>query len=70
MFTPADNIFVTVYHFGRRLFQFQLSGISSQADLMADLRKRLKDYSGKLLTLETRNASQGWSKKSPVLFAA
>ena len=70
MYTPSDSIFVTVYFLGRRLFQFHLSGISSQADLMADLRQRLSAYSGKVLTLETRNASQGWSRKLPVLFAA
>lgn len=70
MFASTDSIFVTVYHLGRRLLQLRLSGINSQADLMADLRNKLREYTGKLLTLETRNATQGWSRKSPVLFAA
>ena len=70
MFTSTDSIFVTVYHLGRRLLQLRLSGINSQADLMADLRNKLREYTGKLLTLETRNATQGWSRTSPVLFAA
>lgn len=70
MYSSSDSIFVTVYHLGRRLLQLKLSGIKSQADLMADLREKLAQYTGKLLTLETRNASQGWSRTSPVLFAA
>ena len=70
MFTSTDSIFVTVYHLGRRLLQLRLSGIKSHADLMAELREKLAQYAGKLLTLETRNATQGWSRTSPVLFAA
>lgn len=70
MYSTSDFIFVTVYHLGRRLLQIKLSGIKSQADLIADLRERLTGYAGKLLTLETRNASQGWSRTLPVLFAA
>lgn len=70
MYSTSDSIFVTVYHLGRRLLQIKLSGIKSQADLIADLRERLTGYAGKLLTLETRNASQGWSRTLPVLFAA
>ena len=69
MYSTSDSIFVTVYHLGRRLLQIKLSGIKSQADLIADLRERLTGYAGKLLTLETRNASQGWSRTLPVLFA-
>ena len=70
MYSTSDSIFVTVYYLGRRLLQIKLSGIKSQADLIADLRERLTGYAGKLLTLETRNASQGWSRTLPVLFAA
>lgn len=70
MYSSTDSIFVTVYHLGRKLLQLHLSGIKSQADLLADLRTKLADYTGKLLTLETRNATQGWSRKAPVLFAA
>ncbi len=70
MYSSSDSIFVTVYHLGRRLLQLKLSGIKSQADLIADLREKLAGYTGKLLTLETRNATQGWSRTSPILFAA
>lgn len=70
MYSSTDSIFVTVYHLGRKLLHLHLSGIKSQADLLADLRTKLADYTGKLLTLETRNATQGWSRKAPVLFAA
>lgn len=70
MYSSTDSIFVTVYHMGLRLLQFRISGINSQADLMADLKNKLTGYTGKLLTIETRNATQGWSRKAPVLFAA
>lgn len=70
MYSSTDSIFVTVYHLGRRLLQIRLSGITSQVDLMTDLREKLIGYAGKLLTLETRNATQGWTRTSPVLFAA
>lgn len=70
MYSSTDSIFVTVYHLGRRLLQLRLSGITSQVDLMADLRNKLNAYAGKLLTLETRNATQGWTRTSPILFAA
>ncbi|MDE7111033.1 MAG: hypothetical protein K2O38_03920 [Muribaculaceae bacterium] len=70
MYSQTDSIFVTVYHLGRRLIHLRLSGIKSQADLLTGLRDKLSAYAGKLLTLETRNATQGWSRTSPVLFTA
>lgn len=69
-FSAHDSIFVTVYYLGCRMMSVSLSGITSQAELMSGLRAKLKKFSGKLLTLETRNATQGWSHTAPVLFAA
>lgn len=69
-FAVTDCIYVTVYFLGTRVLRLSLSGIDSQATLMRSLRENLGAYGRKLLTVETRNASQGWSHTMPVLFAA
>lgn len=69
-FAISDFLYINVYYMGTRILKLALSGIDSQAALMRSLRSKLGDYSDKMLTLETRNATQGWSKTMPVLFAA
>ncbi len=71
MITQQDSIFVTVFHLGLRLLCVKMSGLCSMADLMQKVSNQLgAQYRGKLLTLETRNASQGWTRRTPLLFAA
>lgn len=69
-FSASDSVYVTVYYMGAQVMRITLSGIDSQATLMRSLREKLGNYGSKLLTLETRNASQGWTHTMPVLFAA
>lgn len=66
----SDSIFVSVYHLGLHLITLSLTGIDSQAALIRSLQAKLPAMRGKLVTLETRNATKGWSHTSPVLFAA
>lgn len=66
----SDKLFVTVTDHGMRLLTLTLSGFSSLKELMQHLNKMLHQYRGKLLTLELRNSTKGWSSENTFLFAA
>ncbi|MDE6228246.1 MAG: hypothetical protein K2M40_00470, partial [Muribaculaceae bacterium] len=52
------------------LLQLSVSGITSAKELMQQLREMLHQYNGKLLTLQLRNSTRGWSRENQMLFAA
>ncbi|MDE6514042.1 MAG: hypothetical protein K2L05_07670 [Muribaculaceae bacterium] len=66
----TDKLFVTVLDRGNRLLQLSVSGITSLKELMQQLHEMLHQYDGKLLTLQLRNSTQGWSRENQMLFAA
>ncbi|MDE7334686.1 MAG: hypothetical protein K2N10_00045 [Muribaculaceae bacterium] len=66
----TDKLFVTVLDRGNRLLQLSVSGITSLKELMQQLYEMLHQYNGKLLTLQLRNSTQGWSRENQMLFAA
>lgn len=66
----TDKLFVTVLDRGNRLLQLSISGITSVKELMQQLHEMLHQYDGKLLTLQLRNSTQGWSRENQMLFAA
>lgn len=65
----TDILYVSVSQQGRSLAQMTISGIRSVKELMQRLRQTLHQYSG-LLTIQLRNATQGWSRENQMLFAA
>lgn len=66
----TDSLFVNVMTMGRTLMSLHLSGFNSVKELMLHLHELLRQYSGKLLTLQLRNSTQGWSRTSSMLFSA
>ena len=66
----SDKLFITVSDHGLQLLNLTLSGISSLKELMQHLGEMLHQYRGKLLTLELRNSTQGWSRENQMLLAA
>lgn len=66
----SDKLFITVSDHGMQLLNLTLSGISSLKELMQHLGEMLHQYRGKLLTLELRNSTQGWSRENQMLLAA
>lgn len=66
----SDTLFITVSDHGMRLLNLTLSGISSLKELMQHLGEMLHQYRGRLLTLELRNSTQGWSRENQMLLAA
>ncbi len=66
----TDKLFVTVLDRGNRLLQLSISGVTSLKELMQHLHEMLHQYDGKLLTLQLRNSTQGWSRENQMLFAA
>ena len=66
----TDILFVNVLDPGRSLLQLSVSGITSAKELMQQLREMLHQYNGKLLTLQLRNSTRGWSRENQMLFAA
>lgn len=66
----TDKLFVTVLDRGNRLLQLSVSGVTSLKELMQQLHELLHQYDGKLLTLQLRNSTQGWSRENQMLFAA
>ncbi len=65
-----DLLYVTVLDRGNRLLALSASGFHSAKELMQHLAEMLHQYRGRLLTLQLRNSSQGWSRESQMLFAA
>lgn len=66
----SDKIFITVSDHGMRLVSLTLCGVASLKEVMQRLREMLHQYRGKLLTLELRNSTQGWSRENQLLLAA
>lgn len=66
----TDILFITVIDQGNSLLNLTLSGIGSTKELMQHLYKMLHRYQGRLLTLQLRNSTQGWSRENQMLFAA
>lgn len=66
----ADKLFITVSDHGMRLLNLTLSGVTSIKELMQHLSEMLHQYRGKLLTLELRNSTQGWSRENQMLLSA
>ncbi|MDE6366555.1 MAG: hypothetical protein K2L33_03120 [Muribaculaceae bacterium] len=65
-----DVIFVTVLDRGTSLLNLSVSGFNSAKELMQHLHGMLHQYAGRLLTLQLRNSTQGWSRENQMLFAA
>lgn len=68
--STIDTLLVSVFCMGRLMKRVTLHGIGSQAQLYSALRKHLGDTGGRILTIVTRNVTQGWSHTQPLLFAA
>lgn len=66
----SDILFVTILDHGHSLLHLSISGITSAKELMQHLRGMLHQYNGRLLTLQLRNSTQGWSQENQMLFAA
>lgn len=64
----SDVIFATVTQRGNTLYDGQMSGMSSMAEVMSSLRGALAGAMG-MLTLTLRNGTQGWSSRSSIKFA-
>lgn len=65
----TDRIFVNVMFNGANLLNLSLSGFDSLKTLMQHLHTVLRNYSGKLLTLQLRNSTRGWYRTNSILFA-
>lgn len=62
----SDIIFARVYRLGREIANLRFTGMSSEADIFAELRRHIGS-SRVLLDLVLRNGSQGWSSRRPVM---
>ena len=65
--SPSDRVFVSVVQHGRTLFDRLMAGAGSVAEIMDMVQGALKDTVG-LVTVNIRNASQGWSRRRTVRF--
>lgn len=66
----SDRLFISVICNGSTLLNVCLSGINSSKELMQHLHSVLHQYAGRLLTLQVRNSTQGWSRTDSMLLAA
>lgn len=66
----TDQLFVTVLDNGKRLLNISITGFNSAKELMQHLHEMLHLYTGRLLTLQLRNSTQGWSRENQMLFSA
>lgn len=62
----SDIIFARVYRMGREIANLRFTGMNSEADIFAELRRALGS-SHALLDLVLRNGTQGWSSRRPVM---
>ena len=62
----SDIIFARVYRMGREIANLRLTGVSSEAEVFAELRRHIGS-SRALLDLVLRNGTQGWSSRRPVM---
>ncbi len=68
--STSDKLFVTVICNGHRLLNISISGFNSMKEVIKYLRSILRDYAGKLLTLQLRNSTRGWNQTDSMLFAS
>lgn len=62
----TDIIFARVYRMGREIANLRFTGMNSEADIFAELRRHIGS-SHALLDLVLRNGTQGWSNRRPVV---
>lgn len=63
----SDIIFATVIQRGATIASLRMSGISSMADVVRNIRTNIGAAAG-LTTINLRNGSQGWRRSSTVMF--
>lgn len=65
-FTPHDIIFATIVQNGFTRAAARLTGVSSIADILGQLRAMVPGLCG-MTTLNVRNATDGWTASRAVL---
>lgn len=65
----SDILFASIVRQGSTLLSLRLSGITSLAQLLSQIRRHLTDTAG-LVTLKVRNGSQGWTHRQPLILAS
>lgn len=63
----TDRIFATVTHCGQVLLRTEYSGMTSLADVLAEIKKSLGTGIGLLVKIIIRNYSRGWSDTISIL---
>lgn len=64
--SSTDIIFARVYRLGREIANLRFTGMSSEADIFAELRRHLGS-SRTMLDLVLRNGTRGWSNRRPLV---
>ncbi|MCH5232786.1 MAG: hypothetical protein J1E78_04035 [Muribaculaceae bacterium] len=62
----GDRIFARVTRNGRTILNFVTEQVSDMTELIAELRKAMKDLSG-LVMIHIRNYHKGWGDERPLL---
>lgn len=65
----GDKIFTRVTRNGQTIFNFVSEKVLNMTDLLAQLRKAMKDVKG-LVILHIRNYDQGWGDERPLMLYA
>lgn len=65
----SDTLFVTLTQFGSVVINFSICGITSMAELLMAVRKKMSGRAG-IVTMNLRNRTQGWSRTEALLLAA
>ncbi len=67
---PHDNLFTTVYRHGVELLRLSGSGYNDFADILQHIRRSASvAASGGMVTVNIRNASQGWASSRAVFLS-
>lgn len=62
----GDKIFARVTRNGQTILNFVTEQVSTMSELIGELRKAMKDFSG-LVILHIRNYNRGWGEDRPLL---
>lgn len=64
-----DIIFATLIQHGSHIASYRLSGLTSPAEIIRQLRRLAGNITG-VVTLQLRNGSQGWTHRRSCTLAA
>ncbi len=68
-FSISDTLFVTLVHRGTVVFNREICGVCSVAELMRVIRKNVSGCAG-MVTMTLRTRTQGWSRTDSLLLSA